>query len=86
MKGVGETSIQLEPFVDPSTAAEFLCIRPRQLLELARANILPGHPIGAGKRRVWRFRLSELAVSVSAGADYRSAVPDGHEARTKRYG
>jgi len=84
--GVGETSIQLEPFVDPSTAAEFLSIRPRQLLELARANILPGHPIGAGKRRVWRFRLSELAASVSGGVDYRSAVPDGHKARTKRYG
>jgi len=86
VKRVGETSIQLESFVDPYTAAEFLSIRPRQLLELARANILPGHPIGAGKRRVWRFRLSELAASVSGEIDYRSAVPDGHKARTKQYG
>jgi len=86
VNGVGETATQLEPFVDPSAAAEFLSIRPRQLLQLARANILPGHPIGAGKRRVWRFRLSELAASVSGGVDYRSAVPDGHKARRKRYG
>ena len=83
---MGETSIQLEPFVSPTEAAQFLSIRPRQLLELARANILPGHPIGGGKRRVWRFRLSELAASVSGGVDYRSAVPDGHKARTKRNG
>jgi hypothetical protein len=83
---MSDTLIQPEPFVDPDKAAEFLSIRPRQLLELARANILPGHPIGGGKRRIWRFRLSELAASVSGAVDYGSAVPDGHKARRKRYG
>ena len=33
----------------------------RYVLELARARKLPGLPIGNGVRRVWRFRLSELA-------------------------
>src|SRR5947199_7195657 len=33
----------------------------RRILELARGGKLPGHPIGDGARRVWRFRLSELA-------------------------
>ncbi len=75
---------QPEPFVDATRAAEFLSIRPRQLLELARANIVPGYPIGAGKRRVWRFRLSELADSVAHTVDSRSAVPSSHPARRKR--
>ncbi|HTS57052.1 MAG TPA: hypothetical protein VMH03_05860 [Terriglobales bacterium] len=37
----------------------------RRILELARAGKLPGHPIGDGARRVWRFRLSELAATVA---------------------
>jgi len=78
------TPIQPEQFVDAVRAAEFLSIRPRQLLELARANALPGHPIGGGKRRVWRFRLSELAASVTRKVDSRSAVPDSQTARRKR--
>ena len=80
---MSDTFIQPEPFVDSTRAAEFLSIRPRQLLELARANIMPGHPIGAGKRRVWRFRLSELADSITRKVDSRSAVPDSQKARRR---
>ena len=79
-----DASTQLERFVDACTAAEFLSIRPRQLLELARANILPGHPIGRGKRRAWRFRLSELAASVTREVDSVSAVPGSQKAWRKR--
>src|SRR5271168_2364866 len=75
------TPTQSEPFVDPTRAAAFLSIRPRQLLELARANVVPGYPIGRGKRRVWRFRLSELAASVTHKVDSRSAVPNSQIAR-----
>jgi hypothetical protein len=53
-----------EPFVDADAAAKFLCIRPRRLLQLAREGRLPGHPLGAGLRRVWRFRYSELAEAM----------------------
>ena len=56
----------LEPFVDADQAAKFLFLTRRHVLELARAGKLPGHPIGDGARRVWRFRLSELAAAVSA--------------------
>ena len=49
-----------EPFVDQHRAAEFLSLRPRRVLELARARKIPSHPIGDGARKVWRFRLSEL--------------------------
>jgi len=53
-----------EAFVDATRAGEFLSLKPRRVLELARAGHLPAYPIGAGKRRVWRFRLSELATAL----------------------
>jgi hypothetical protein len=55
----------LESFVDADEAARFLSLTRRRILELARAHRLPGHPIGDGARRVWRFRLSELASAVT---------------------
>ena len=56
----------LEAFVDADEAAKFLSLNRRRILELARAGKLPGHPIGDGARRVWRFRLSELAAAVAS--------------------
>lgn len=56
----------LEHFVDADEAAKFLSLTRRRILELARAGKLPGHPIGEGARRVWRFRLSEIADAVSS--------------------
>lgn len=55
-----------ESFVDADEAAKFLSLNRRRILELARAGKLPGHPIGDGTRRVWRFRLSELATAISS--------------------
>ena len=49
-----------EPFVDAACAAEFLSVKPRRLLELAREGRLLAYPLGDDTRRVWRFRLSEL--------------------------
>ena len=56
----------LERFVDADEAGKFLSLNRRRILELARSGKLPGHPIGDGARRVWRFRLSELANAVSS--------------------
>jgi excisionase family DNA binding protein len=56
----------IEPFVDANRAAEFLVITRRHLLEMARAGEIPAHPIGGGKRKIWRFRLSELAEAIAA--------------------
>jgi len=55
-----------ERFVDADEGASFLSLTRRRVLDLARARKLPGHPIGDGARRVWRFRLSELATSFVA--------------------
>ncbi len=55
---------EIEGFVDATTAAEFLSVTRRRVLEMARASAIPAHPIGRAKRRTWRFRLSELAQAV----------------------
>ena len=54
------SSITFEPFVDAEQAASFLAMRRRTLLDLARQGELPGHPVGSGQRRMWKFRISEL--------------------------
>ena len=54
-----------EHFVDADEAAKFLSLTRRRILDLARAKKLPGHPIGDGSRRLWRFRLSEIAAAIA---------------------
>jgi excisionase family DNA binding protein len=59
-------SREIEPFVDANKAAEFLVITRRRVLEMARSGEIPAHAIGEGKRKMWRFRLSELAEAIVA--------------------
>jgi hypothetical protein len=67
----------LEPFVAADVAAKFLCITRRRVLEMARAGQLPAHPIAHGKRKQWRFRLSELATSLLAEKPDRKGLEQG---------
>jgi hypothetical protein len=60
------SELTLECFVDADRAAEFLGLKRRRLLEMARAGQIPGHPLGTGARRTWRFRLSEIAKVIGA--------------------
>ena len=60
--------MEIEPFVDAVRAAQFLNLRPRRILALAREGSIPAYPVGNGKRRIWRFRLSELASALSSHA------------------
>jgi predicted transcriptional regulator len=54
-----------EQFVSADDAAQFLCVKRRYLLELARRGIAGAYALGTGsKRKIWVFRLSELANSV----------------------
>jgi hypothetical protein len=65
-----------EPFVDAIEVAEFLHLRPRRVLELARQGLIPAYPLGQGKRRVWRFLLSEVADAVRGrSVDYPRQSP-----------
>jgi hypothetical protein len=54
-----------EPFVDATRAAEFLRIKPRRILEMARAGQIPAYPLGTGARRTWRFRLTDICKAIA---------------------
>jgi excisionase family DNA binding protein len=49
-----------EYYVDAGEAAKFLDIHRRTVLQMARNGIIPAHPLGDGRRKLWRFLLSEL--------------------------
>jgi hypothetical protein len=68
---------EIEPFVDGDRAAEFLCVPRRRVLQMARANEVPAHAIGEGKRKMWRFRLSELAEAIVAKKPAANARKSG---------
>ena len=56
-----------EPFVSTDEAARFLSVKRRYLLTLARRGVGGAYAIGNGRtRKVWVFRLSELAIAVEA--------------------
>ncbi len=65
----------IEPLVAADTAAEFLQVSPRRILELARRGALPGYPLGSGPRHLWRFRISELATSFAERIARKSTAP-----------
>ena len=55
-----------EPFVSAEKAADFLDISRRYLLALARKGIAGAYPLDPhARRRVWRFRLSELVDAIA---------------------
>lgn len=67
--GIREAPMSPEPFVSADEAAQFLAINRRYLLVLARKGIAGAYALGTGsKRKVWIFRLSELAASIAKEA------------------
>jgi hypothetical protein len=64
-KESGQVHVTPEPFVSANDAAQFLGVKRRYLLDLARRGIAGAYALGTGsKRKIWVFRLSELAASV----------------------
>ncbi|HYD16498.1 MAG TPA: helix-turn-helix domain-containing protein [Candidatus Nanoarchaeia archaeon] len=49
-----------EAFVDARGAGEFLQLNWRTVQKWAREGTIPAHPFGSGRRKTWRFLLSEL--------------------------
>jgi excisionase family DNA binding protein len=58
---------RLEPYVSPEEAAAFLKTNRLKVIRMARAGFLPAHPLGIGRRRQWRFKLSELDRHLQGG-------------------
>jgi excisionase family DNA binding protein len=46
----------------PNEAAEFLGLDVKTITRWARQSYLPGHPLGQGKRKFWRFYEHELTA------------------------
>lgn len=63
----------LEPYIEAGRAAAYLSMSRKTLLKKARAGRLPAHPIGDGRKKMWRFRISELdrwmQTEVTSGSD-----------------
>jgi hypothetical protein len=74
-----------EKFVDSVAAAEFLSLKPRRVLDMARAGLLPGHhPEGTGARRTWRFRLTELEACLLNGVANSTAPTERRTYRIRQ--
>jgi excisionase family DNA binding protein len=54
-------AIGFEKFVDADVIAEYLSIKRKTVLGWARQGLIPAYPLGAGRRKVWRFLISEIA-------------------------
>jgi hypothetical protein len=62
--------VTLEAFVPAQEAAKFVGVPRRFLLELARRGIPGAYPLGTGQlRKIWVFRLSELAAAIGRKND-----------------
>ncbi|MBZ5532411.1 MAG: hypothetical protein LAO20_13350 [Acidobacteriia bacterium] len=67
-----------EPFVSAKEAAAFLSLKRRYLLALARRGIAGAYALGTGtKRKVWVFRLSELAAAIVEKKQPERVIPNG---------
>jgi Helix-turn-helix domain len=76
--GAVSSTPAFEPYVPPEVVADFLAVERRQVLEWARADRIPAHPLGHGKRRTWRFRLSEVDAAVASwNRPVRPIIPSG---------
>ena len=62
---VGPTTKASRPLT-PVEAAEFLGLDVKTIGRWARQGYLPGHPLGEGKRKFWRFLEHELAAWLAA--------------------
>lgn len=66
-----------EPFVSAEEAAAFLSVTRRYLLSLARRGLPGAYPLGTGtKRKMWVFRLSELAAEIVSKKQCTGVIPN----------
>ena len=65
-----------EPFVSAEEATKFLPITRRHLLALARKGIAGAYAVDPNaQRKVWVFRLSELAAAIVEKKQCAGAIP-----------
>lgn len=57
---MGGTALQSNAPLDAIEAAKILHMNSRTLVRWARCGYVPAHPLGEGRRRIWRFFEREL--------------------------
>lgn len=55
-----------ERFVGAIEAARFLGVHAKTLQKYSRSGLVPAHPFGEGRRKLWRYLLSELEIWLRA--------------------
>lgn len=65
-----------EPYVDVDEAGKFLGLSSTHVRRLVEKGRIKGYDYGIGKRKFWRFRLSELGLRLSSET---SSVPRNQE-------
>lgn len=58
----------------PVEAGEFLGLDDKTVTRWARQGYLPGHPLGEGKRRFWRFLEGELSDWLASKTNQQEAA------------
>ena len=58
----------------PQGAADFLELDEKTITRWARKGYLPGHPVGEGKRKYWRFFESELSAWLTSKSNGTKAA------------
>lgn len=72
-----------EEFVTANEVASHLKVTRRRVMEAARKNLIPAHPIRFGGRRsTWRFKLSEIDAALANTAPNTTAESLGSASRT----
>jgi excisionase family DNA binding protein len=60
----------IEPFATTAEVAKFLGLSRRTVAKMAREGRIPAHPVSGTARRTWRFKLSEVEVSLASQMPY----------------
>jgi excisionase family DNA binding protein len=70
-----ESDPMTDHLLDAQEAAQILRMDRRTLVRWARIGYVPAHPLGEGKRKLWRFREHELLEWVEARETDRKRPP-----------
>lgn len=70
------------PPLDAKEAASVLKMNSRTLVRWARCGYVPAHPLGEGKRRLWRFFEDELLEWVETQENHSSGIQTGRTLKT----
>ena len=68
--------------LNPHEAAEVLKMDSRTLVRWARIGYVPAHPLGEGKRKLWRFLENELLDWVEAQGKHNQKRPPASSIET----